>query len=101
LTVTLFNCADFNICLRLCPAGEKSLRTARVVATACAVVVLGLTAVGALYVAHKPSKWQRFWSFYRHEPTLAEISAATMTFKKYFPNEPIPDSTFEPPEPIE
>jgi hypothetical protein len=25
----------------------------------------------------------------------------TMTFEKYFPNEPIPDSTFEPPEPTE
>jgi hypothetical protein len=27
--------------------------------------------------------------------------AMTMTFEKYFPNDPIPDSTFEPPEPTE
>ena len=25
----------------------------------------------------------------------------TMTFENYFPNDPIPDSTFEPPEPTE
>ena len=53
----------------------RSLRVARVVLAACAVVVLGLSALGVLYVAHKPAKRQWFWSFYRHEPTVAEIFA--------------------------
>ena len=56
-------------------AQARALRTARLVMTVCAVVMLGLTAVGALYLAHKPAKRQWFWSFYRHEPTVGEIFA--------------------------
>ena len=56
-------------------ANARAVRRARAVMAVCAVVVLGLTALGALYVAHKPSKQQWFWSFYRHEPTVAEIFA--------------------------
>ncbi|MET0646900.1 MAG: hypothetical protein ABW208_09795 [Pyrinomonadaceae bacterium] len=59
-------------------AEARSLRAARTVVTACVVVVLGLTAVGALYLAHRPAKKQWFWSFYRHEPTVAEIFAHNM-----------------------
>lgn len=53
----------------------RSLRVARVVVAACASVMLGLSALGVLYLAHKPAKRQWFWSFYRHEPTAAEILA--------------------------
>lgn len=53
----------------------RSLRVARLMVAACAVVVLGLSALGVLYLAHKPAKQQWFWSFYRHEPTVAEIFA--------------------------
>ncbi len=53
----------------------RSLRVARGVIAVCAVVVLGLSALGALYLAHKPAKPQWFWSFYRGEPTGAEIFA--------------------------
>jgi hypothetical protein len=53
----------------------RSLRVARVVLAACAVVVLGLSALGVLYLAHRPAKRQWFWSFHRHEPTVAEIFA--------------------------
>lgn len=61
------------------PSGGRdaghSVRVARAVVAACAVVALGLSALGALYLAHKPSKPQWFWSFYRGEPTPAEIFA--------------------------
>ncbi|HEX8189760.1 MAG TPA: hypothetical protein VF586_15500, partial [Pyrinomonadaceae bacterium] len=56
-------------------AEARGVRTARRVMAACAAVVLGLTALGALHLAHKPSKRQWFWSFYRDEPTVAEIFA--------------------------
>lgn len=54
-------------------AEARAVRNARRVLAVCAVVVLGLTALGALYIAHKPPKKQWFWSFYRHEPTVGEI----------------------------
>ncbi len=53
----------------------RSVRGARMVMAVCAVVVLGLSALGALYLAHKPARPQWFWSFYRSEPTAAEIFA--------------------------
>jgi hypothetical protein len=53
----------------------RSVRGARIVMAVCVVCVLGLSALGALYLAHKPSKPQWFWSFYRSEPTVAEIFA--------------------------
>ncbi len=56
-------------------AEARAVRTARRVMAACAVVVLGLTTLGVLYLAHKPAKRQWFWSFYRSEPTVAEIFA--------------------------
>lgn len=56
-------------------AEARSVRTARRVMAACAVVVLALTALGALYLAHRPTQRQWFWSFYRNEPTVAEIFA--------------------------
>jgi hypothetical protein len=56
-------------------AQARAVRTARRVMAACAVVVLGLAAVGVLYLAHKPAKKQWFWSFYRHDPTVGEIFA--------------------------
>ena len=56
-------------------AQARAVRTARLVAAACGVVILGLTALGALYLAHRPAKPQWFWSFYRHEPTVNEIFA--------------------------
>lgn len=56
-------------------AEARAVRTARRVMAACAVVVLGLTALGVLYLAHKPAKKQWFWSFYRSEPKVAEIFA--------------------------
>lgn len=56
-------------------AQARTVRTARLVMAVCAVVVLGLTALCALYLVHKPTKQQWFWSFYRHEPTVAEIFA--------------------------
>lgn len=58
------------------PAAQaRAVRTARLLAAACGVVIVGLTALGALYLAHRPAKQQWFWSFYRHEPTVAEIFA--------------------------
>lgn len=51
----------------------RSLRTARAVVAACALAVLALSALCVLYLAHKPAKRQWFWSFYRHDPTVAEI----------------------------
>lgn len=56
-------------------AEARSVRTARRVMAACAVVVLALTTLGALYLAHRPTQRQWFWSFYRDEPTVAEIFA--------------------------
>jgi hypothetical protein len=57
-------------------AGQaRTVRGARIVMAVCAVFVLGLSALGALYLAHKPSRPQWFWSFYRSEPTAAEIFA--------------------------
>jgi hypothetical protein len=56
-------------------AQARAVRNARRVMTACAVVVLGLAAVGVLYLANRPAKRQWFWSFYRQEPTVAEIFA--------------------------
>jgi hypothetical protein len=56
-------------------AEARAVRKARGVMAVCAVVVLGLTALCVLYLAHKPSKPQWFWSFYRSEPTVAEIFA--------------------------
>jgi hypothetical protein len=56
----------------------RSLRVARVVVAVCACVVLGLSGLGVLYLAHKPAKPQWFWSFQRHEPTVAEIFAHNM-----------------------
>jgi hypothetical protein len=56
-------------------AEARTLRTARLVMAVCVFVVLGLTALGALYLAHRPTKGQWFWSFYRDEPTVAEIFA--------------------------
>ena len=53
----------------------RSVRAARRVMAVCAVVVLGLSALGALYLAHRQAKKQWFWSFYRHDPTVAEIFA--------------------------
>ncbi|HEX8119469.1 MAG TPA: hypothetical protein VF521_19475, partial [Pyrinomonadaceae bacterium] len=55
-----------------------SVRVARAVVAVCAVVVLGLSALGALYAAHKPSKPQWFWSFYRSDPSPAEIFARNL-----------------------
>ena len=46
-------------------ANARAVRRARVAMAVCAVVVLALTALGVLYVAHKPTKRQWFWSFYR------------------------------------
>jgi hypothetical protein len=56
-------------------AEARSVRAARRVMAVCAVVVLGLSALGALYLAHQPAKPQWFWSFYRDAPTAAEIFA--------------------------
>ena len=56
-------------------AAARAVRTARRVMAICAVVVLGLTALGGLYLARRPSKGQWFWSLYRHDPTVAEIFA--------------------------
>ncbi|MFL6255205.1 MAG: hypothetical protein ACJ74T_09280 [Pyrinomonadaceae bacterium] len=56
-------------------AEARTVRTARLVMAVCAFVVLGLTALGALYLAHSPANGQWFWSFYRNEPTVAEIFA--------------------------
>lgn len=56
-------------------AEAGNVRAARRVMAVCAVVVLGLSALGALYLAHKPAKPQWFWSFYRDAPTVAEIFA--------------------------
>lgn len=56
-------------------AHARSIRGARIVMAVCVVFVLGLSALGALYLAHKPAKPQWFWSFYRAEPTVAEIFA--------------------------
>ena len=141
-------------------AEARAIRAARLVVTACACVVLCLTVLGALYLAHRPARPQWFWSFYRDEPTVVEIFArnleatggpkriaalrslkaegrlalvggdaareaaeaggdyravggvklphrlvfkrgeesVTLTLEKYFPNEPVPDSTFVMPE---
>lgn len=59
-------------------AQARTVRTARLVMAVCAFVVLGLTALGALYLAHTPANGQWFWSFYRDEPTVAEIFAHNM-----------------------
>lgn len=56
-------------------AQARAVRTARRVMAVCAVFVLGLTTLGIMYVAHKPARPQWFWSFYRNEPTVAEIFA--------------------------
>jgi hypothetical protein len=56
-------------------ARARAARAGRLVLTVCTVAVLGLSALGALYLAHRPAKKQWFWSFYRHEPTVAEIFA--------------------------
>lgn len=53
----------------------RAVRTARRVVAVCAFVVLGLTVLGVLYGARRPAKPQWFWSFYRNEPTVAEIFA--------------------------
>ena len=54
-------------------AAARTVQTARRVVAVCAVVVLGLTALGGLYLARRPTGKQWFWSFYRHDPTVAEI----------------------------
>ncbi len=51
------------------------LRAARAVLALSAVAALALAALGVLYLAHKPTKKQWFWSFYRDEPSVAEIFA--------------------------
>lgn len=56
-------------------AQARSVRAARLVVLACLLVVLALTTLGALYEAHRPARPQWFRSFYRHEPTVAEIFA--------------------------
>lgn len=53
----------------------RAQRTARAVVAACALVALALSALGVLYLSNKPAKRQWFWSFYRHDPTVAEIIA--------------------------
>jgi hypothetical protein len=59
-------------------AQARTVRTARLVVAVCAAVVLGLTALGALYIARRPAKKEWFWSFYRSEPTVAEIFARNL-----------------------
>jgi len=56
-------------------ADARAVRNARRVMTVCGALVLVLVALGALYVANKPAKKQWFWSFYRKNPTVAEIFA--------------------------
>ncbi|HWS90170.1 MAG TPA: hypothetical protein VN282_24590 [Pyrinomonadaceae bacterium] len=56
-------------------ADARAVQKARRVMTVCGAVVLVLVALGALYVANKPAKKQWFWSFYRKDPTVAEIFA--------------------------
>jgi hypothetical protein len=53
----------------------RASRAGRAVLAVAAVAVLALVAVGVLYLANKPTKKQWFWSFYRSEPTVAEIFA--------------------------
>jgi len=53
----------------------RSVGAARAVVAVCALFAVGLSALGILYLAHKPSKPQWFWSFYRNNPTPNEIFA--------------------------
>jgi hypothetical protein len=54
-------------------ADGRSVRAARAVVAACAVFALALTSLGLLYLAHRPTKPQWFWSIYRDAPTAAEV----------------------------
>jgi hypothetical protein len=56
-------------------AQARAVRNARRVMAVCGAALLGLVALGVLYVANKPAKRQWFWSFYRKEPAVAEIFA--------------------------